>query len=172
MPCRAARWRSRTTRGLSSPAAGLATLLAVLPRPDPYFVKGWFAHRAKDTADLGKLDDLLPGLRHAMADRACCCPARPVVTVIIPPGPGRPHSVDLLLCGHHFQVSRAALKAAGAAVYDDTGALVAGGASEDELLRGEHGAAARRRGHRRRTTGPPNSDSLAAGGGDATGSQA
>ena len=134
-------------------------------------MKGWFAHRAKDTADLGKLDDLLPGLRHAMADRACCCPARPVVTVIMPAAPGRPHPVDLLLCRHHFQVSQAALISAGAAVYDDTGALVAGGVSEDEHSLGEHAAAARRRGHRRRTKGPPNSGSLTAGGGDATGSQ-
>jgi len=63
------------------------------------------------------------------ADRACCCPARPVVTVIMPPAPGRPYSVDLLLCSHHFQVSRAALKAAGATVYDRTGALILGQAS-------------------------------------------
>jgi len=48
-------------------------------------MKGWFAHSDsadRDAADLGKLDDLLPSLRHVMADRACCCPARPVVTVI------------------------------------------------------------------------------------------
>jgi len=50
--------------------------------------------------------------------------------------------VDLLLCGHHFRVSQAALTAAGAAVYDDTGALVAGGASEYEHHLREHAAAA------------------------------
>jgi hypothetical protein len=111
----------------------------VLPRHDPDPVKGWFAHR--DAADLGKLDDLTPSLRHVLADRACCCPARPVVTVIMPPAPGRPHTVDLLLCGHHFRVSQAALTAAGAAVYDDTGALVAG-ASEDQHDLREHAAAA------------------------------
>jgi hypothetical protein len=98
------------------------------------------AHR--DAADLGKLDDLLPSLPHVMADRACCCPAKPVVTVIMPTAPGRPHPVDLLLCGHHFRVSQAALTAAGAAVYDDTGALVAGGASGYERDLGEHAAAA------------------------------
>ncbi|HXZ75908.1 MAG TPA: hypothetical protein VEH31_34250 [Streptosporangiaceae bacterium] len=103
-------------------------------------MKGWFAHR--DAADLGELDDLLPSLRHVMADRACCCPARPVVAVIMPPGPGRPHPVSLLLCGHHFRVSQAALAAVGAAVYDDTGALVAGGVSEYEHLLREHAAAA------------------------------
>ena len=51
-------------------------------------------------------------------DRACCCPARPVVRVIMPPIPGRPHAVDLLLCGHHYRISRQVLAGAGAAVYD------------------------------------------------------
>ena len=108
-------------------------------------VKGWFAHddfADRDTADLGKLDDLLPSLRRVVPDRACCCPARPVVTVIMPPAPGRPHPVDLLLCGHHFRVSQAALTTAGAAVYDDMGALVAGGASGYEPSLREHPAAA------------------------------
>ena len=53
----------------------------------------------------------------------------------------RPYSVDLLLCGHHFRVSQAALTAAGAAVYDETGALVAGGASDYEHHLREHAAA-------------------------------
>jgi hypothetical protein len=106
-------------------------------------MKGWFAHRGSahcDAADLGNLDDLLLSLSHIVADRACCCPARPAVTVIMPPAPGRPHPVDLLLCSHHFRVSQAALTAAGAAVYDDTGMLVAGSVSEHEHLR-EHAAA-------------------------------
>ena len=59
-----------------------------------------------------------------LADRSCCCPARPVVRVLLPPAPARPHSVDLLLCGHHYLVSRAALVSAGAAVIDQTGAVV------------------------------------------------
>lgn len=108
-------------------------------------MKGWFAHRDpadRDAADLGKVDDLLPRLRHVMADRSCCCPARPVVTVIMPPAPGRLHPVDLLLCGHHFRASRAALTAAGAAVYDDMGALVAGGADGYGRDLREHAAAA------------------------------
>ena len=140
MSMSATRRHQRRTGGLSSLARGLVTLPAVLPRRDPDPVKGWFAHR--DVADLGKLDDLLPNLRHVVADRACCCPARPVVTVIMPPAPGRPHPVDLLLCGHHFRVSQAALTAAGAAVYDDTGALVAGGVSDYEHHLREHAAAA------------------------------
>jgi len=60
----------------------------------------------------------------SLADRSCCCPARPVVTVVIPPGPGRPRSADLLLCGHHYLASRAALAAVGASVIDVTGTVV------------------------------------------------
>jgi hypothetical protein len=51
-------------------------------------------------------------------DRACCCPGRPVVRVIMPPTPERPHSVDLLFCGHHYRVYRRALAAAGAGIFD------------------------------------------------------
>jgi hypothetical protein len=47
---------------------------------------------------------------------ACCCPARPAVRVIMPPCPARPHMTELLLCGHHYRVSRAALAAAKAVV--------------------------------------------------------
>ena len=63
----------------------------------------------------------------ALAGRACCCPARPVVTVVMPPTSARKHPVDLLLCGHHYRVCRAALAAAGATVYDETGALITTG---------------------------------------------
>ena len=52
--------------------------------------------------------------------RACCCPGRPVAKVIMPPAPGRPHPVDLWLCGHHYRSSFVALAAAGARVYDLT----------------------------------------------------
>ena len=54
-------------------------------------------------------------------DRACCCPAAPVVRVIMPPTAGRPHPVDLLLCGHHYRVSRPALTAAGASMFTLSG---------------------------------------------------
>ena len=60
----------------------------------------------------------------SLADRSCCCPARPVVKVLIPPGSARPHSVDLLLCGHHYLVSRAALAAANAVAIDETGSVL------------------------------------------------
>jgi hypothetical protein len=38
--------------------------------------------------------------------------------------------VDLLLCGHHYRVSRAALQAIGADVYDQTGTLIRSAAGE------------------------------------------
>jgi hypothetical protein len=52
------------------------------------------------------------------ADRACCCPARPVVIAVMPAAPGRDHPTDLLLCAHHYRASRAALDQAGAAIFD------------------------------------------------------
>jgi hypothetical protein len=36
----------------------------------------------------------------------------------------------LLLCGHHYRVSRPALEAIGADVYDQAGTLIAAGAGE------------------------------------------
>jgi hypothetical protein len=47
---------------------------------------------------------------------ACCCVARAVVRVVMPPTAARPHETELLLCGHHYRVSRAALTAARATV--------------------------------------------------------
>ena len=38
----------------------------------------------------------------AFAEHACCCPATPMVTVVMPPRHGRPYPMDLLLCGHHY----------------------------------------------------------------------
>jgi hypothetical protein len=35
-----------------------------------------------------------------------------VVRVVMPPPAGRPDETELLLCGHHYRVSRAALTAA------------------------------------------------------------
>lgn len=87
-------------------------------------MRGWIAHHG--AADLGKLDEELASLGSplALADRACCCPARPVVRVVMPPAPGHLHPVDLLLCGHHYRASQAALHAARAAVCDEAGLLI------------------------------------------------
>jgi hypothetical protein len=56
-----------------------------------------------------------------LLDQACCCVARAVVRVVMPPAPGRPHETELLLCGHHYRVSREALAAAHARVEDLAG---------------------------------------------------
>ncbi len=52
------------------------------------------------------------------ADRSCCCVARAVVRVVMPPAHARPHETELLLCGHHYRVSRQALAAAHASVVE------------------------------------------------------
>jgi hypothetical protein len=68
-----------------------------------------------DNAVLRPLDDAIsPG--HALGDRACCCSAKAMVQVVMPPTPARPHRTELLLCGHHYRVSRQALAMAGAKV--------------------------------------------------------
>ncbi len=59
----------------------------------------------------------------SVPSRSCCCPARPVVKVTMPPTADRPHRVDLWLCGHHYRASLAALLAAGATVEDLAGAV-------------------------------------------------
>jgi hypothetical protein len=66
----------------------------------------------------------------AVNDRACCCPARPMVTVVMPATASRRYPVDLLLCGHHYRVSQAALRAAGALVYDETGVPIKAGTGD------------------------------------------
>jgi hypothetical protein len=94
---------------------------------DASHMKSWFAPRGDPLP--GRTDDELPGRVSPIApsSRACCCPAMPVVTVILPPTAARRHPVDLLLCGHHYRASQAALRAAGATVYDSTGAVVTPG---------------------------------------------
>jgi hypothetical protein len=51
-------------------------------------------------------------------DRACCCPGRPAVLVIMPATRARPHETELLLCGHHYRISRHALAQVHAAVHE------------------------------------------------------
>jgi hypothetical protein len=77
-------------------------------------------HRRAKTAD----DQAAWSGPPLLADHSCCCPARPVVTVLLPPSSTRPHPVDLLLCGHHYLVSRAALAAANAIAIDETGSVL------------------------------------------------
>ena len=56
-----------------------------------------------------------------LADRACCCQARPSSAAILPPTADRPHATDLLLCGHHFRAAEQALTRAGAIAFDSDG---------------------------------------------------
>ncbi len=83
-------------------------------------MKPIFANSSSDGSASGfgspSPDETLPGLPAWRDDRACCCPAQPVVRVIMPPTAERRHPVDLMLCGHHYRVSRQALAAAGARI--------------------------------------------------------
>ena len=73
------------------------------------------------------LDDAIPS-REVAGTLACCCPARAMVQVAMPPTQARPHDTDLLLYGHHYRASRTALAAAGAvarALPDPSGEVAA-----------------------------------------------
>jgi hypothetical protein len=83
-------------------------------------------------------DDMLPPSPARYEDRACCCPAYPVVRVIMPPTAERRHSVDLLLCGHHYRVSRQALAAAGARIENLPGKADAAEAALLEAVYRDH----------------------------------
>jgi hypothetical protein len=87
----------------------------------------WFAHTNGGAP--AWISEELPGPGKSLTvdDRADCCPARPVVTVIMPPADQRPLPADLRLCGHHHRVSSATLRAAGATIYDAAGAVIAPG---------------------------------------------
>ena len=90
-----------------------------------------FGHRRVVTAaDRARLAEELAGIGMAigLTERACCCCARPVVRVVMPATATRPEPVDLLLCGHHYRAGEPALRAAGATVYDEQGALLKAGA--------------------------------------------
>lgn len=57
----------------------------------------------------------------SLAERACCCSAKPAIVAIVPPGPGRTSPSDLLLCRHHYVVSQRALVDGAAAVFGSEG---------------------------------------------------
>jgi hypothetical protein len=44
--------------------------------------------------------------------RACCCPAKPAVLVIMPPETGWQQPTELLLCWEHYRASQRSLAAA------------------------------------------------------------
>jgi hypothetical protein len=85
-----------------------------------------FTNSAHPSGQAIAKQDYLTELRAARrAERACCCTAKPMIVALIPPAPGRPHVTDLLLCGHHYRLSRRALAAA-AAVVTEIGAAESG----------------------------------------------
>jgi len=60
--------------------------------------------RFRPPAPAGPLDTAAPaGPMTSPAGQACCCVARAVVRVIMPPAAGRPDETELLLCGHHYR---------------------------------------------------------------------
>jgi hypothetical protein len=95
-----------------------------LPRPDNGGTKMKFPHRKAKATVTADDDHATWNGPPRLADRSCCCPARPVVKVLIPATSERPHPVDLLLCGHHYMASRAALAATNAVAIDETGAVL------------------------------------------------
>ena len=83
-------------------------------------------------------DDTLPDSSAWREDRACCCPGQPVVRAVMPPTRRRRHSVDLLLCGHHYRVSRPALVAARARIENLPGKADAAAAALLETVQRDH----------------------------------
>lgn len=90
-------------------------------------------HETTEAAVLQSGGGLQPGIAYDIdwrgvrrAGRACCCAAKPVVIAVMPPTASRPLPTDLLLCGHHYRVSRQALDRAGARVVDLAGSPVEG----------------------------------------------
>jgi hypothetical protein len=80
-------------------------------------------HRADQAESAAGLFGPAAQVRSGPGDQACCCVARAVVRVVIPPTPDRAHETELLLCGHHYRVSRAALAAVRARVEELPGAV-------------------------------------------------
>jgi hypothetical protein len=70
--------------------------------------------------------------------QACCCVARAVVRVVMPSTATRLHETELLLCGHHYRVSRTALAAAHATVSE----LPVAAALADAWFHGDPGQSA------------------------------
>jgi hypothetical protein len=58
------------------------------------------------------------------AARSCCCSAPPAFRVIVTSKVPLPHSVDLLMCGHHYRRCAPALARLAALVLDQDGRLV------------------------------------------------
>jgi hypothetical protein len=78
-----------------------------------------------------------------MAHRSCCCVAPPVVRVLLKSRGPSPHSVDILLCGHHYREASPALARVGAMVVDRDGFLL----TPEMPVAGAAGSSAEHLGH-------------------------
>jgi hypothetical protein len=81
-------------------------------------------------------DDLLGGgsaerTAVRLDDRSCCCSAPPAIRVVIVRPTPVVHSVDLLLCGHHYRACSQKLARIGAMVFDRDGSLLSPPPSPD-----------------------------------------
>lgn len=65
------------------------------------------------------------------AGRACCCSASPLVRAVYVTSSPTAHSIDLLLCSHHYRRCAAKLATIGAMVFGADGRLLA----PDDALR-------------------------------------
>lgn len=72
-----------------------------------------------------------------LADRGCCCLAKPVVVAVMPSTGHDQQPVDIHLCAHHYRLSRTALAEAGAVVFDGAGLPVTD-PDPRKLLRAAH----------------------------------
>lgn len=87
-------------------------------------LSGQTIRQASPSASL--TEDWVASLR--TAGRACCCSAKPAVVAVVTvkdrAAPDKLLISDLLLCGHHYRLSRSVLAAMGATVIDAHGAMV------------------------------------------------
>jgi hypothetical protein len=84
------------------------------------------AHARFDAALLADWTTGIDGRRAAVRpeERACCCSAPPAVRVVFVHASPAVHSVDLLMCGHHYRQSAAKLADIGAMIFDRKGYLL------------------------------------------------
>ncbi|MEU1273090.1 universal stress protein [Streptomyces sp. NPDC005799] len=117
------RWFRRSTCGYCARHASCQVLTIPLSE-----LARWTAGSRRNRQPLKKASDAMRQPRHAQEKirasatdgggtvgwptRACCCSAPPQVKVLVPVGEGR--TVDLYLCGHHYQASLGPLSVADA----------------------------------------------------------
>ena len=92
--------------------------------------KPWPRHRSHDVDEFAGLeyppDELLLGAPRALeTQQADCCIAKAVYRVVLPATATRSLAAELLLCGHHFRVSKRALQRANAWAFDTDNHLCA-----------------------------------------------